>query len=61
MFFTGADQFSSDKRGADFPNRVHNCATKELTKHCSSSTTVVSYDLIVSHTKLLLPVLHLNN
>ena len=30
------------------------CATKELTKHCSSSTTVVGYHLVVSHTKLTL-------
>ena len=55
---TGADQFSSDRTGADFPRGEHWCATKELTKHCSS-TTVVGYDLIVSRTKLLLTVLHL--
>ena len=38
---------------------VHWCATKELTEHCSSFTTVVGHDLVVSHTKLLLTVLHL--
>ena len=31
---------------------MHRCATKELTGLCSSSVTVVSYDLVVSHTKL---------
>ena len=68
---SGTDQFSSHNRDADFPRRVHKCATKELTEHCLSSTTVVSYehclssttvvsyDLVVSHTKLLLTVLHL--
>ena len=68
---SGTDQFSSHKRDADFPRRVHKCATKELAEHCLSSTTVVSYehclssttvvsyDLVVSHTKLLLTVLHL--
>ena len=68
---SGMDQFSSHNRDADFPRRVHKCATKELTEHCLSSTTVVSYehclssttvvsyDLVVSHTKLLLTVLHL--
>ena len=56
----GADQFSSDRRVADFPGGMHWCATKKLTEHCSSSTTVVGYDLVVSHTKLLLStVLHL--
>ena len=44
MYKTEADQFSSDKRGADFPRGVHRCATKELTEHCSSFTTVVGYD-----------------
>ena len=55
----GADQFSFDRRGTDFPRGVHCCATKELTEHFSSSTTVVGYVLVVSHTKLLLTVLHL--
>ena len=41
---------------------MHWCATKELTGLCSSSVTVVSYDLVISHTKLysiILTVLHL--
>ena len=33
------------------------CVTKQLSEHCSSSTTVVGYDLFVSHTKLWLTVL----
>ena len=45
-------QFSSDRRGADFSRGMHWCATKVLTGLCSSSVTVVSYDLVVSHTKL---------
>ena len=35
-----------------FLGGVHWCATKELTEHCSSSTTVVGHDLVVSHIKL---------
>ena len=45
-------QFSSDRRGADFSRGMHWCASKELTGLRSSSVTVVSYDLVVSHTKL---------
>ena len=45
-------QFSSDRRGADFSRGVHWCATKELTGLRLSSVTVVSYDLVISHTKL---------
>ena len=45
-------QFSFDRRGADFSRGMHRCATKELTGLCSSSATVVRYDLVVSHTKL---------
>ena len=45
-------QFSSDRRGTDFSRGMHWCATKELTGLSSSSVTVVSYDLVVSHTKL---------
>ena len=37
---------------------VHWCATKELTRLCSSSATVVGYDLVVSNTKLWLTVLN---
>ena len=38
--------------GIEFPGGdVHWCTSKELTKLCSSSVTVVSYDLVVSHTK----------
>ena len=55
----GADFQVNDRRGADFPRGGDWCATKELTEHCSSSVTVVGYDLVVSHTKLLLTVLHL--
>ena len=48
-----ADQFSSDRRDADFPRGVHWWGTiKELTGLCSSSFTVVGYDLVFSHTKL---------
>ena len=47
----GADQFSSDRRGA-FPRGVHWCATKEMIELCSSFVAVVGYDLVVSHTKL---------
>ena len=47
------------QKSADFSRGMHWCATQELTGLCSSSTTVVSYDLVVSHTKLLLIVLHL--
>ena len=52
LLFAGADQFSSDRRGADLGGGggVHWCATKELTEHCSSSVTVVGYDLVISHT-----------
>ena len=32
QFLSGVDQFSSDRRGADFPRGVHYCATKELTQ-----------------------------
>ena len=39
-------------RGADFFRGMHWCATKELIGLCSFSVTVVSYDLVVSHTKL---------
>ena len=39
---SGANQFSSDRGGADFPRGVHGLATKELTEHCSYSTTVVA-------------------
>ena len=49
LLITGVNQFSSDS--ADLPMGIHGCATKELTEHCSSSTTVVGYDLVVSHTK----------
>ena len=45
------DQFSSDRRGTDFPRGVHWCAIKEVTELCSSSVTV-DYDLVVLHTKL---------
>ena len=55
----GADQFSSDGRGADFPSGVYWCATKELTGLCSSSNTVVGYDLVISHTKLRFTATHL--
>ena len=41
----------ADRRGADFSRGMHWCATKELTELCSSSVTVVSYDLVISHTK----------
>ena len=51
MHYRGG-QFLSDWRGADFSRGIHWCATKELTGLCSSSVTVVSYDLVVSHTKL---------
>ena len=44
------EQFSSDRRGADFSRGVHWCATKELTGLRLSSVTVVSYDLVISHT-----------
>ena len=37
---------------------MHWCATKELTRLCSSSATVVGYDLVVSNTKLWLTVLN---
>ena len=53
IFGAGADQFSSDRRGADFSMGVPWCANKELTKHCLSSTTIVSYDLVVAHNKSL--------
>ena len=43
---------SDDRRGVDFPRGLHWCATKELSGHCSSSVTVVGYDLVVPHTKL---------
>ena len=52
-------QFSSDRRGTDFSRGMHCCATKQLTGLLSSSVTVFSYDLVVSHTKLWLTVLHL--
>ena len=55
----GVGQFLSDKRGADFPRGLDWYATNELTEHCLFSTTVVGYDLVVAHTKLLLTVLHL--
>ena len=45
-------QYSSDRRGADFSRGIHWCAAKELTGLRSSSVTVVSYDLVVSHPKL---------
>ena len=45
-------QFSSDRRGVDFSRGMHWFATKELTVLCPSSVTVVSYDLVLSHTKL---------
>ena len=35
-----------------FPGGVHWCATKELARLGSSFVTVVSYDLVISHTKL---------
>ena len=44
--------FASDRRGVDFSRGMHWCVAKELTVLCSSSVTVVSYDLVVSHTKL---------
>ena len=44
QFLSGVDQFSSDRRGADFPRGVHYCATKELTGLCLSSVTVVGYE-----------------
>ena len=45
----GADQFSYDKRGADFTRRgVHWCTTKKLTERCSSSGTVFCYVLVIS-------------
>ena len=54
QFMTGEDQFSSDRRGADIPRGggVDWCATKKLTEICSSSATVVGYDLVISLTKL---------
>ena len=51
MHYRGVGQFSCDRRGADFSRGMHWCATKELTELCSSSVTVVSYDLVISHTK----------
>ena len=59
MLITGVDQFSSDRRGADFPSGMRLWATKELIEHSPSSTAIVGYDLVVSHTKLLLTVLDL--
>ena len=50
---SGTDQFSSHNRDADFPRRVHKCATKELTEHCLSSTTVVSYEHCLSSTTVV--------
>ena len=43
-------------RGADFSRGLHWCSTQELTGLCSSSVTVVSYHLVISHTKLRLTV-----
>ena len=41
---SGVDQFLSDRKSADFPRGVYWCPTKKLTKHCSSSITIVSYE-----------------
>ena len=38
---------------------MHWYPTKELSRQCSLSLTVVSYDLVVSHIELGLTVLHL--
>ena len=43
----------------NFPGGMHWCATKELTGLHSSSVTVVSYNLVISHAKLWLTVSHL--
>ena len=51
MHYRGG-QFSFDRRGADFSRGMHWCVTKELTGLFSSSVPVVSYDLVISHTKL---------
>ena len=46
-FRSGADQFSSGRRGADIPR-----GGGVLTRLCSSFATVIGYDLVISHTKL---------
>ena len=47
IIFSRADQFSSDRRGADFPRGVHWSGTKKLTRLCLSSVAVVGYDLVI--------------
>ena len=32
VIYSGADQFLSDRRGADFPGGVHWCVTKEAAR-----------------------------
>ena len=45
LIISGADQFSSDRRGTNFPGGGGGRgATKDLTRLCSPSATVVGYD-----------------
>ena len=53
-----AHQYLSDRRAADFPGGgVHWWANKGLPRFCSSSVTVVGFDLVVSQTKYRLVVI----
>ena len=58
--WSGVDQCSSNRRGADFPRRAGGGIgelLKGLTKLCSFSGTVVGFDLVVSDNKLRLALI----